>query len=288
MKPLRSLLHVLAVAAVMLAGCSTVISRPASFVAGSEEKAVAILGDDINALSVQLLNKKVGVFYFTAMDWTASAVGKRVSGRLDEYLGKARKLNIVSRPELERLFKKEAAEQAGMYDPEALQQRGGMLPLEAVVYGTVDNAGDAYEITARVLEVRTGKTLLLTNVRMPATGEISTKLNPDMLALNRKSPEKVIAMNKAYYVLSWMKDRQPLVFLLVVLDDRELRSLESGTTVLGRKLKVREDRYRRERPEIMQKIESLKDGLALVNRYEPQRFAEITRWKKEFLSKAGR
>jgi len=152
----------------------------------------------------------------------------------------------------------------------------------------VDNAGTAAEITARVVEVRTGKTLLLTGVRMPPTGEIATKPNPDMLALNRKSPEKVIAMNQAYYMLSWMKDRQPLVFLLVVLGDKELRSLESGKTVLGEKLRVREDRYKRERPEIMQKIASLKDGLALIKRYTPLRLEEITRWKKEFLAKAGR
>jgi hypothetical protein len=288
MKPIRSLLPLLAAAGVMLAGCSTVISRPTSFVAESEEKAIAILGDDINTLSVQMLNKKVGVFYFTSVDWTASAVGKRVSGRLDDYLVKKKKLNMVSRPELERLFKKEAAEQAGMYDPEALQRQSGSLPLEAVVYGTVDNAGSSYEITVRVLEVRTGKTILLTGVRMPSTAEITTKPNPDMLALNRKSPDKVIAINKAYYVLSWMKERQPLVFLLVVLGDKELRSLEAGTTVLGEKLKVREARYKRERPEIMQKIAALKEGLALVGRYEPQRFAEITRWKKNFLSSAGR
>jgi hypothetical protein len=136
--------------------------------------------------------------------------------------------------------------------------------------------------------VKTGKRLLMTGVRMPSTGEFTSKASPDLLLLNRKSPDKVIALNMTYYMLAWMKARQPLVFLLVVLKDDELKTLLNGTTVLGAKLSVRKDRYKRERPEIMQKIGALKDGLALINRYSQQRSSDITRWKKDLLAQAGK
>ena len=182
-----------------------------------------MLGDDINAHHVRLLNQKVGVFNFTSMDWTSSAAGKRISARLYDYLKKTGKLRMVPRTELERMMKKEAIEQAGMYDTDVLQKRDGMVPVDAVVFGTIENAGDAYEIMVRVMDVKTGRRLLLTGVRMPPTGEITSKASPDMLLLNRKSPGKVIAINRAYYMLAWMKARQPLVFLLVVLKDSEVR-----------------------------------------------------------------
>ena len=288
MKPSRSMLPVLALAVAILAGCSTVIVRPADFVAESEDKAIAMLGDDINSLSVQLLNKKVALFHFTTLDWKTIAAGKRISDRLGDYLAKKGKLVMLSRAEMERLFRNEVAEREGMYDPEALHQHGGTLPVDAIIYGTVDNAGAAMELMVRVMDVKTGKRLLLTGVRMPSTGEIAEKTSEDMLILNRKSPDRVIELNKTYYMLKWMMAKQPLVFMLVVLSDKELRSLESGKTVLGEKLRVREDRYKRERPEIMQKIASLKDGFSLIRRYAPQRLEEITRLKKEFLAKAGR
>jgi hypothetical protein len=288
MKSIRSLLPILAVVAVIHAGCVTMVSRPADVLVESEEKAVAMLGDDINTLYLQLLNKKVGVFYFTTMDWSATAAGKRISDSLDNYLVKKGKLSMVSRTELERIFRNEVAEQAGMYDMEGLQERGGALPIDAVIYGTVDNAGDAMEINVRVVDVKTGKRLLQSGVRMPSSGEITAKANPDMLLLNRKSPDKIIAMNKTYYMLSWMKARQPLVFLLVALKDSEVKSLVGGSTVLGAKLKVRMERYKRERPEIMQQIDALKDGLALINRHEPHRFSDINRWKKELLDNKNR
>lgn len=286
MKSMRSMLPMLVVAAVIYPGCASTVSRSPDLLAESEDKALTMLGDDINAHHVRLLNQKVGVFNFTSMDWTTSAAGKRISARLYDYLKKTGKLRMVPRTELERMMKKEAIEQAGMYDTDVLQKRDGMVPVDAVVFGTIENAGDAYEIVVRVMDVKTGRRLLLTGVRMPPTGEITSKASPDLLLLNRKSPGKVIAINRTYYMLAWMKARQPLVFLLVVLKDSEVESLETGGTVLGAKLKVRKDRYQRERPEVIEKIGILKDGLALINRYAPRRSSDIARWKKELLDYA--
>lgn len=288
MKSIRMLLPILVVSVVILAGCATMVTHPAGVLVDSEEKAVAMLGDDINTLYIKLLNKKVGVFYFTTLDWTATAAGKRISDSLDKYLVKKGMLKMVARTELDRVFRNEVAEQAGMYEAEVLHERSGALPVDAVIYGTVDNAGDGVEIMIRVVDVKTGKRLLMTGVRMPPTGEITSKTSPDLLLLNRKSPDKVIAMNMTYYLLAWMKTRQPLVFLLVVLKDDEIKSLLNGTTVLGSKLGVRKDRYKRERPEIIQKIGTLKDGLALINRYSQQRSSDIIRWKKDLLIQAGK
>ncbi len=288
MKLTRCLLPMLIAAAVIHTGCVSMVSRPVDLFVESEEKAIAMLGDDINTLYLRLLNKKVGVFYFTRLDWTASAAGKRISDSLDKYLKKKGKLRMVSRSELGRMFMNEVVEQAGMYNTDVLKKQAGTVPVDAVVYGTIENAGDAYEIMLRVMDVKTGRRLLLTGVSIPSTGEITSKADPDMLLLNRKSPDKVIAINKTYYTLAWLKARQPLVFLLVVLKDNNVKSLVSGSTLLGARLKVRLERYKRERPEIMQKIEILKDGLSLINRYEPQRSSDITRWKKELLDNKNR
>lgn len=283
MKTLRIMLPLLVVAAIVHTGCATTVYRPVDVFAESEDRAIARLGDDINTLGIRLLNKKAGVFNFTLLDWTASAAGKRISGRLHEYLEKKGKFRMVPRTELERILKNAAIEQAGMYDVGLLKKRSGAGPVDVVIYGTVENAGDAMEIMVRVVDVKTGGTLLVTGVRMPPTGEIATKANPDMLLLNRKSPEKIIAMNKTYYTLAWMKTRQPLVFLLVVLKDEEVKSLVAGSTLLGNKLKVRRERYKRERPEIMEHISALKGGLELIDRYARQRSSDISRWKKELL-----
>lgn len=288
MRSIRSMLPVLVAAAVIHTGCTSTVYRSADVLADSEDRAIAKLGDDIDSQSIRLLNKKVGVFYFTTLDWTASAPGNRISGKLSDYLEKTGKLRIVPRSELDRMIKREVTEQSGMYEVEFLKKKAGTISLDYVIYGTVDNAGDAVDIMVRMVDVKTGRWLLVTGVRMPVAGEFTGKVNPDLLLLNRKSPQKVIAMNKTYHTLAWLKTRQPLVFLLVVLKDEEVKSLVNGPTLLGSKLKVRKERYRRDRPDVIEKIGVLKDGLALINRYAPQRASDIARWKKNLLNTAGR
>jgi len=266
-------------------GCTTTVIRPADVIVNSEDAAIAKLGDDVHSLLFLLLNKKIGILYFTTLDWQIIDVGKRLSGKLADYLTRKGGLAMVPRAELDAIMKTQAIEQTSIFDIEAIQKGGKAPTIDVVITGTVAQADGRIEIQLKVFDVATGRLMLLSGVRMPAAGEFTAQENPEIILLNRKSPEKIAAMNKTYFLLQWMKANQPLVFLLAAVNDNEMKSLRATNAVLSGKLAKRKERYQHERPDVMRKIGNLQDGLSLMDRYEPQRFREIIRWKKELLDR---
>jgi hypothetical protein len=285
MKSGSVILSLYAVIVVATTGCITTVVRPADVLVSSEDAAITKLGDDIYSFRVIMNNKRIGIFYFTTLDWRIVDAGKRISGRLGDYLARKGGLRMIPRAELDAIMKTQAIEQASIFDVEAIQKRGKALPVDAIIIGTVAQADGTVEIGLKVVDVATGRLMLLTGVRMPAAGEIISQANPEIVQLNKKSPEKITAMNKTYFLLQWMKSNQPLVFLLAVVEDREMKILRTTNTVLAGKLARRKERYRQERPDVIKKIRNLQDGLSLMERYESQRFSEIINWKKELLAR---
>ena len=263
--------------------CMTTVVRPADVVVAGEDAAIVKLADDINTVRILLYNKKIGVFYFTTLDWEIIDAGKRISGKLSDYLARKVALPVIPQARLYAIMKTEAIEQASIFDVEAIQKREKELKVDVIITGTISHSKDGIQIELKTVDVATGRMMLLSGVRMPATGEYTFKENPDLVQLNRKSPGKIAAMNKTYFLLQWMKANQPLVFLLSVLKDSELKSLRTTNPVLSGKLAVRNERYEQQRPEIIKKIKGLRDALSLMERYEIRRFGEIMKWKKELL-----
>lgn len=267
------------------AGCITTVIKPADVVVGSEDAAIAKLGDDVRSVSIILHNKRIGIFYFTTLDWQTIDAGKRISNKLADYLTRKGGLMIIPRTELDAIIKTQAIEQASIFDVEAMRKRGKALTLDVFIIGTVAQAGGTVEIELKAVDVAAGRLMLLSGVRMPATGEFTSDDNPEIVQLNKKSPEKIAVMNKTYFVLKWMKANQPLVFLLAVVKDSEMKSLRVTNAVLSGKLAIRKERYQQERPDVMKKIKRLQYGLSLMDRYEPQRFTEIMKLRKELLDR---
>src|SRR5512145_1475080 len=97
------------------------LNRPAAVV-GSEDAAIARLGDDIRFHKVLLARKRIGVFYFTTLDWRIVDAGRRLSGKLNDYLAAKGGLTLVSLAKLDALMKSSAIEHATMYDIDAVRK----------------------------------------------------------------------------------------------------------------------------------------------------------------------
>ncbi len=271
------------VLALSLSSCAS-LTRPAAVV-GSEDAAIARLGDDIRFHKVLLARKRIGVFYFTTLDWRIVDAGRRLSGKLTDYLAAKGGLTLVPLARLDAMMKNSAIEHATMYDIDAVRKSGGGLPIDAIIYGTIVHDAAMVTIETRVINVATGRQILVNAVRMPASGEMALNDKAELLQLYRKSPESVTAMNKSYYMLYWMKINQPLVYLLVTLNKKEMEPLKKTHVILSGKLDKRYERYRQDRPDVIRKINTLKAGVSLMERYDQQRFDDISKWKKELLAR---
>ncbi len=270
---------------ISLTSCITTVVRPANGVVGSEDTAIAKLGDDILFIKMLLANKKIGVLNFTTLDWQILDAGKRISNRLTDYLARKQGLAVVPRAVLDAKMKTQAVEQASLYDVETMQKSRKSLPVDVFVIGTVMQDMGTVKIDLKVVDVATGRLMLLSSVRMPASGEFNSQDKPEMIELYKKSPDKITDINKSYYLLRWMKEKQPLVFLLVTLNTSEMKALAATNTVLTGKLDRRKGRYQKERPDVIKKIMALQHGLSLMERYDQQRFIEIMKLKRELLGK---
>ncbi len=266
-------------------GCITTTVKPVDVFVKSEDAAVAKLGDDIDSQYIALYNKKIGVFYFTTLNWDVTPAGKRISNELADFLSKKGRLKIIPRREFDRIMRTQAVEKASIFDIDSIQKLREELPVDIIITGTIIPSAGMVEIDLNVVDVESERIRLTTGVRMPITSEFVHRENADLYQLYKKSPEKVEDMNRCYYVLKWMKTNQPLVFLLVTFTGNEWKSVKKTNAVLNEKLNVRKQRYDQERPDVIKKIKHLKSGLKLIYKYEPRRTKDIRRWKRDLLDK---
>ncbi|MBN2161196.1 MAG: hypothetical protein JW807_17545 [Spirochaetes bacterium] len=269
--------------AATIPGCVTTVYRAADITVKNEQEAVRKLCDDIYFLRLNLQDKRIGVFYFSSLNWEVPPAGKRISQKLANYLAAKGDLSMIPRAELDRIMKIQAIEKASIFDVEAIQRKGKVLPVDVIIMGSIGPAESTVPISIKMVDVRSGRLMLVSGVRMPATAEFASKEDEALLALYKKSPRKIVDMNKTYYSLSWMKSRQPLVFLLAVLSDNEVKTLKTTNKILSSKLAIRRNRYKEDRPDVIKKIKALEEGVDMMSRYEPKRFDEIMKWKKELL-----
>ncbi len=282
-----SVLVALSIILVMaFSGCATTVNKPAGNVVGTEDAAVAKLGDDILSLRLmQFKDKRIGIFYFTTLDWQILDPGKRISNKLTGYLTRKGGIKIVPLAEVQEKMKIQAIELARIYDVDAKGVSGNTRLPDVIVSGIMIQDMGTVTIDMKAMDLATGRVILLSGVRIPATGEFSTLDKPELTALYKKSPEKITQINKSFYMLKWMKDNQPLVFMLVTVKNKEMKELRKNKTVLYGKMEKRKSRYERERPDVMKKITALVDGLSLMERYDQPRFGEVMQWKKALLAR---
>jgi TolB-like protein len=262
-----------------------VSNRPVFCGVADEEKAMEKLGDEVYKKYDDLKSKKIGVFDFTTLNGTETQVGKRLSNKLIEYLVKNGKLIIVERTELNKLMKAQAIEQTGIIDVENAQESGKVLPVDIIINGTVARLDRQMEVAIKVVDLKTGQILLLSSVAMPSIGDYNYKENPDLIRLNKQSPEKLQSMNKAYFALRGMTTNRPLIFLMVVMNDADRKDIAEKNKNLDNKLKKRRSQLEQNKPGVIQTITKLQKGLDLIRQFEPQRYKELMVLKKSVIDR---
>ena len=258
--------------------------RPIDHIVTTEDQAIEELGNDIYNKFAATKKYTIGIINFTTLDWKTTEVGKRLSNKLSNYLTTTkRNLAIAERTGLDRIMKALAIEQAGSYSDEKAKRVETKVPVDVIIMGTVSRIGNAMRIEISALNVRTGHMSPSYGARVISPKDFTYKENPEILSIHEKSPEKLNAMNKSYVMLYWMGSHQPLLFMIVVLNKKEIKSINETNAILYGKLKIRRDRIERERPDIVRKLDNLRTGLQLINKYDSQRYSEIMGWKDTLL-----
>jgi hypothetical protein len=262
--------------------CASGTIRPDHIVT-TEDQAVERLGDDMYGRFAEKKNCRIGIMNFTTLDWKPTDTGTLLAGKLFNYLTVKKKMNIAGPVGLDRIMKALAIEQAGAYEAEKAKKIQTKVPVDAVILGTVSRVGNAMRIELSVLNVKTGHMSPLYGARVTSPKVFINKDNSEIFSIHEKSPEKLREMNKSYIILYWMETYQPFLFLLSVLNKDEMKNLKTSNAVLHDKLTVRKKRLERQRPDIINKLENLRDGLRLMEKYDSQRHGEIMGWKNALI-----
>jgi hypothetical protein len=258
--------------------CASGSIRP-DHIVPTEDQAIEQLGNDLHNRFAANKNLKIGIINFTTLGWKPTNTGARLAEKLSNYLAAKKKMNIAERTGLDRIMAALAIEQAGSYSAEKAKKIETKVPVDAVIMGTVSRIGNEMRIELSALDVKTGHMSHSYGARVLSPMDYAYKDTPEIISIHEKSPEKLREMNKSYILLYWMETHQPLLFLIAVLDDKEMKGIKETNAVLHGKLKVRKERLDRDRPDIIGKFENLRAGIKLMGKYDSQRYAEIMGWK---------
>ena len=121
----------------------------------------------ISAAAKDLQNKKVAVLPFPFHDGRESAGSTIVSERLTTKLVGLKKLEVIERSLLEKIFKELKLQSSGAVDEQSAKQIGKVLGVDAIVSGTlIDLGGKDVEVNARLIQLETGKILAAASSEM--------------------------------------------------------------------------------------------------------------------------
>lgn len=262
--------------------CASGIIRPDHIVT-TEDQAIEKLGDDMYNRFADKKNYRIGIMNFTTLDWKPTNTGTRLAEKLSNYLAVKKKMNIADRAGLDRIMAALAIEQAGSYNTDKAKKIDTKVPVDALILGTISRIGNQMRIELTAMSVKSGHMSHSYGARVMSPKDFKYRDNTEILSIHEKSPQKLQEMNKSYIMLYWMKTHQPLLFFLSVLNKEEIKCLKTTNAVLHTKLTIRKDRLDRQRPDIINKLDSLRDGVRLMEKYDSKRHGEIMGWKNTLL-----
>ncbi|OGR80559.1 MAG: hypothetical protein A3I11_08715 [Elusimicrobia bacterium RIFCSPLOWO2_02_FULL_39_32] len=115
----------------------------------------------ISSVGKDLKNKKVAVLPLPYHDGRESKGSTIVSERLITKIVEQKKLEVIERSLLEKVFRELKLQTSGGIDEESAKQIGKVLGVEAIVSGTLIDLGEEeVEINARLIQAETGKILV--------------------------------------------------------------------------------------------------------------------------------
>ena len=116
---------------------------------------------------------------------TKNGMGTLVSAELVTRFRRDHGMLVVERTRLDQVLKEFELGQSGLLDPESAPKLGKMVDAEAIVIGSVSDAGAEVKVNAQLVDVATGVTLVAESVAMKSATMIS--LASDAVVLRTKS-----------------------------------------------------------------------------------------------------
>jgi TolB-like protein len=129
----------------------------------------------ISTLSAQ--QKNIAVIQFDAEN-ISKAEARILSDRLNTELFNTGKYIVIERSQIDEVIKEQGFQQSGCVTSECAVEVGKMLGVDAMVSGSIGKIGSFFTISARMVDVQTGKTL--NTVSKDVSGSIDILLTKTM------------------------------------------------------------------------------------------------------------
>lgn len=158
--------------------------------AGTVDQALSQLADKLaaglNALGGKR-SKRIAVLLFSESGEIAkkNGMGTLVSAELTTRMRRDHQMIVVERSRLDQVLKEFEVGQMGLIDEKNAPKLGKMVEAEAIVIGSVADAGEAVNVYARVIDTVTGVTLVADSASLRAANMIT--LASDAVVLRSKS-----------------------------------------------------------------------------------------------------
>lgn len=154
------------------------------FAQGSEvNKKVIVLANKINASYVEQFGQETGhrvaITEFSNVGSRAEEkhIGYLVSEILSGELGKGKHFILVERMQMEKVLEEQKLALTGILDSEKSVEVGNLLGAQAIISGSVIEAGNFFIVNARMVDVEKGQVILTESVEIP---------QDDLIALSNK------------------------------------------------------------------------------------------------------
>ena len=250
-----------------------------------EEEALDRITSEVYQKHNLLRGKRIGIFSFTSLDGKEIPEGKQLSSKLLERLMKKGDLRFVERSEIDKVIKAQGFEQTGIVDSETVKESGKVLAIDVMISGNLARMPEHGELSVKAVNISSGEIYLASSVRFrPRMKFSNTEKNQKILSLYRKSPDKVEIINRTFYILEKLRKRNPIGFLLVVIERSDIETISKQNPPLSMELKRRWNVIRRN-PQLNKKTRRLRGGGRLIRKNDPDRYDIIMKRKVELINR---
>ena len=259
-----------------------------AFAEPNEDNALDELAQKMLSESEKFKGKSIGMFRFTTIEGKESNDGARISDSLLERLISDNSMKFIDRSELHKIIAENELAQSGLTDTSLTNENGKILPIDLMITGTYAAINSEVNISARVVNAKTGELFIVKSCRYNSKQSVKATASPEAIALYKKSPDELDRINRAYLNLEKMSINAPLIFLLTVMEKREMQNLGAYKPRLAEALKKRKEKLDREDPERLRKIQNLRIALSVMKNEFPSRYEEIMTKKNEAIEELRR
>jgi hypothetical protein len=250
----------------------------------SEDDAIKKLAEDISDKKKTFENKKLSIDNFSNLEGKETDEGKRISKKLLGYLIQKGNMKFIERTELDKILKEQGIEQTGIIDTELAAGSGKVLPVDALITGTVAQIDNRGEITVKIIAISSGEIYFASTVSFIPTEKFTYQENQEIVKLNKKMPDVVAKINNTYNALTMMSTRRPYLYIYAMSDEND--PAITSKPKLQANLKKRIASIQETNNQLYTRVMRLKRNVPLIKQYAPKRYI-ILKDTRDKLLKGG-